>query len=137
MLFNIPFTLAPLIVYNMIGLGLFGEYRPGIWKSEIFSVVMLSDGVFVLELGHLMIIAGLIFLFIELIKATRSTIPSIYDHGFSLVVFMIYLIEFIAIRFCAEPTFFILMLMALIDVLAGFTIALRAARRDYTIERDV
>lgn len=136
MLMNIPFTLAPLIVYNLVGLGLLGPYTEVIWENPILRVTMMSDVEFKLTLGALMIIAGLGFLFIEILKATHTSTTSILDHGISMGVFIIYLIEFITVGYCATSVFFILMIIALIDVVGGFTITIRGARRDFAYERN-
>ena len=135
MLLNIPFTLAPLIVYNLVGLGLMGSYGPGTWANPVLTVPLVSGAEFTLELGYLMVIAGLVFLFIEIIKATHTAGPSIFDHGLSMAVFIIYLVEFIAVSFCATSVFFVLLVIALIDVVGGFTITIRGARRDFGYER--
>ena len=45
-------------------------------------------------------------------------------------VFMAYLIEFLVLRQAATSVFFILLAIALIDVAAGFSIAISGARRD-------
>jgi FtsH-binding integral membrane protein len=138
MLLNIPVTIAPLIVYNLVGLGLLGDYRNGaIWNTDVFSVGMVSGATFTLELGYLMVLAGLVFLFIEIVKATHTSSPTIFDHAFSMLVFIIYLIEFIAIGYCATSVFFILTMIALIDVVGGFTITIRASRRDFGFEKSV
>jgi hypothetical protein len=137
MILNIPFTIAPLIIYNLVGLGLFGAYSPGFWTNPVFSVDMISGMKLTLELGHWMIVAGLLVLFVELLKATRSAEPSLYDHAGSLIVFIVYLVQFIAVSYCADGIFFLLLLIALIDVAAGFTISLRTARRETMIQRDL
>ncbi|MEJ1159928.1 hypothetical protein [Prosthecomicrobium sp. N25] len=136
MLMNIPFTVAPLIVYNLVGLGLLGDYRNGaVWATDILNVTMVSGATFTLELGYLMVLAGLVFLFVEIVKATHTSSPTIFDHALSMVVFIIYLIEFIAIGYCATSVFFTLTMIALIDVVGGFTITIRSARRDFGFEK--
>lgn len=135
MLMNIPFTLAPLIVYNLVGLGLLGNYGPATWANPVLTIPLVSGAEFTLELGYLMVLAGLVFLFIEILKATHTSSPSVFDHGLSMGVFILYLIEFIAVSYCATSVFFILMIIALIDVVGGFTITIRGARRDFAYER--
>ena len=136
MLRNIPFTIVPLIVYNLVGIGLVGDHRNGaIWNEDILTISMVSGAPFTLELGYLMVLAGLIFLFVEIVKATHTSSPTIVDHAMSMVIFIIYLIEFIAVGYCATSVFFILMMIALLDVVGGFTITIRGSRRDFAYER--
>lgn len=135
MLFNVPLTLAPLIVYNLVGIGLFGPGTGDPWTQTVFAVTLVSDGRFTMTLGDIMIVAALFFLFIEIVKATRSASPTIVDHAMSMSVFIVYLVEFIAVLYCATSVFFILMTIALIDVIGGFTITIRTARRDFAYER--
>lgn len=136
MLMNVPFTIVPLIVYNLVGLGLFGDYNNRTtWSGDVLTFRLVSGNDFVLELGYLMVLAGLIFLFIEIIKATHTASPTIFDHALSMLVFIVYLIEFIAVGYCATSVFFILMMISLLDVVGGFTITIRGSRRDFAYEK--
>ena len=135
MLLNIPLTIAPLIVYNMVVFGFFGDIsgQGDPWFQEIFTVEMVSGARWSLVLGDLMIIAGMVLLFFEILKATRTGPGSIIDHLLSTVVFAVYLVEFLIVREAAHSIFFILMIIAVIDVVGGFSITIRGARRDFGI----
>jgi len=50
-------------------------------------------------------------------------------------VFTAYLIEFLLVQAAGTGVFLVLTLMSLLDLIAGFTVTLGAARRDLTIER--
>lgn len=128
MLRAIPLLVVPLILYN-IGLVL----EPGgasLWQHELFSLRMMSGGIWTMTLGDALIVVTLVFLFIEIIKSTRTTNASIVDHLLSTFVFVAYLVEFLLVQNAAHQVFFILMVITLIDVLAGFSVSLRAAGRD-------
>ena len=73
---------------------------------------------------------------VEIVKATRTSAPTIVDHAMSLAVFIGYLVEFLTVAGAATSVFFILMAIALIDVVGGFTITIRGARRDFGYSRD-
>ena len=58
---------------------------------------------------------------------------SVVDHTLSTGVFIALVVEFLTVAECGTSTFFILALMALIDVVAGFTVSIVAARRDFAV----
>lgn len=135
MFFNIPLTLAPLLVYDLQLFGVFGAPTGDPWTTPVFTVSMVSDARFTLLFGDLLIVAGLVCLFVEIVKATRTSAPTIVDHAMSLVAFVLYLVEFLTVRGAATSVFFILMVIAAIDVVGGFTITIRGARRDFGFDR--
>jgi hypothetical protein len=51
-----------------------------------------------------------------------------------MMVFVACLILFLIWDRAATSTFFLLMLMALIDVIAGFSVTINAARRDHSVD---
>ncbi|THF57104.1 hypothetical protein [Ollibium composti] len=132
MLASIPLLIVPFILYNLGLAGLFGGGADP-WANEIFSVSMMSGGVFSMTLGDLMALIGLAFFFIEILKSTRTSNASILDHLLSTFVFVAFLVEFLLVRGAAHSVFFILMVIALIDVLAGFSVSIRSAGRDVNL----
>lgn len=129
MFFNLPLTLAPLVVYNMAIAGFFGASSGDPWVQPVFTVTMVSDARFTLLFGDILIVGALACLFVEIVKATRTASPTIIDHALSLGVFIVHQIEFLTVAAAATSVFFILMVIALIDVVGGFTITIRGARR--------
>lgn len=135
MLGSIPLLIVPFILFNAGIAGLFGTGPGGSpWDIEIVSLGMMSGGIFALTLGDLLVVIGLALLFVEIVKSTRTTSASVVDHLLSTFVFVAFLVEFLLVRGAAHSTFFILMIIALIDVLAGFSVSIRSARRDVTLE---
>lgn len=134
MLASLPLLIVPFIIYN---LGLAGFFGSGIngdpWAAEIFSIGMMSGGVFSMTLGDLMVVIGLIFFFIEILKSTRTSNASVIDHLLSTFVFVAFLVEFLLVKGAAHSVFFTLMIITLIDVLAGFSVSIRAAGRDVNL----
>ncbi len=98
---------------------------------QLFDLSMISGAEWTLTLGDLVIIITLILLFVELIKATRTGGSSIVDHALSTLLFVICLVEFLMVKEAATSVFFFIMIVTLIDVVAGFSITIRAARRDF------
>jgi O-antigen ligase len=91
---------------------------------------MMSGGVWKLTWGDVLLLIGIVVLFIEIVKATYTGTASMIDHGLSMVVFIAFLVEFLMVSQAASSVFFLLMMTALIDVIAGFTIGIRVAKRD-------
>ncbi|WP_421915920.1 hypothetical protein [Mesorhizobium sp.] len=128
----IPLLIVPFVVYNLGLLGIFGGGDDP-WATEIFSVHMMSGGVFSMTIGDLIVLIGLVFFFAEMVKSTRTTNASIMDHLLSTFVFVAFLVEFLLVKGAAHSVFFTLMVIALIDVLAGFAVSMRSASRDINL----
>lgn len=136
MLAGIPLLIIPFILFNAGLAGLFGSGPAGDpWMTEVVTVNMMSGGVFTLTLGAVLEVVALLLLFVEIVKATRTTSASVVDHLLSTFVFVAFLVEFLLVRGAAHPVFFTLMVIALLDVLAGFSVSLRSAARDVTFDR--
>ena len=129
MLAHIPLMIVPFILYNLGLAGLFGDIGDP-WRAQVFSLSMLSGGVWTMSLADLLVLLALLVLFVEVLKATRTSNASVLDHLLSTFVFVVFLVEFLLVERAASSLFFILTAIALVDVLAGFAISLRAASRD-------
>jgi hypothetical protein len=57
----------------------------------------------------------------------------VIEHMLSTALFVVFLIEFLLTGAAASSTFFLLMIMAAVDVVAGFTISITGAGRDVTM----
>jgi hypothetical protein len=131
MFYTIPLMAIPLVIFNIIGF-IWGH---DVWSSELLGLTMVSGQRWAFSLSDLMILVGIGCLFFEILKSTGSTTRIITNHILSTVVFIIFLIEFIVVGFAAHSVFFILMVLALFDVVAGFTITIKTASRDVTYSR--
>ena len=132
MFVHIPLMIVPFILYNLGLAGLFGDIQDP-WRSEVFSLGMLSGGTWTMSVADLLVLFTLLVLFVEILKATRTSNASVLDHLLSTFVFVAFLVEFLLVERAASSLFFILMAIALVDVLAGFAISLRAASRDVNL----
>lgn len=122
----LPLTVIPFILYNL--LMILGVDLKGSLVGD--GITMMSGGVWVFTWGDLLLLIGMVVLFIEIVKATYTGTASMIDHGLSMVIFIAFLVEFLLVSQAATSTFFLLMMAALIDVIAGFTIGIRVAKRD-------
>jgi hypothetical protein len=104
-------------------------------KRELVSLTLPSNAVLPITVSDLLVILALILLYIEVIKATRTSRASIGDHLMSLVGFIGVLLAFILMPSVGTVPFLLIVVMCFIDVVAGFTISISSARRDIEIER--
>ena len=130
MLTNVPLLIVPFIVYNI---QIFFSGGVVIWEREVMQLGMISGETWSMSMGDLMVTMGLFLLFFEIIKATRVGANTIIDHLLSTFVFIAFLVEFLLVPGAAHSVFFILMMIALVDVLAGFTVSIRSATRDVNV----
>ncbi|MEO8667817.1 MAG: hypothetical protein ABI399_04820 [Bauldia sp.] len=134
MLQALPLTVFPLIVFNVVAFALSGGSGDP-FAAETFGLTVISGARWVMTLGDLMILLGIVCLFFEVLRATNSASRSIANHVLSTIVLIVYIVEFIVVRQAADSVFFILTVIALFDVIAGFSISIRAASRDVTVAR--
>lgn len=130
---SIPLIIIVFILYNVIVL--FGADTV-LTKPILPAITVPSGGKLILTWGDIIILVTLILLFVEILKSTYTSSASLLDHGLSMVVFVVCLIEFLVVPQAATATFFLITVATLIDVIAGYTIGIRVARRDLSIGAD-
>ncbi len=129
----IPLMLLVLIAYFAVAM--FAGDGPLLetLTSSLFSLTLPSGGTWDFTLEHLFIGTALIFLFFELIKSTSIGGAAIAEMAVSTVVFILFLVFFLTVPSAATSLFFILMMISFIDVLAGYIIGIKVARRDFSV----
>ena len=134
-----PLLIVPLVIYNLIAL--FGGAIFHYDVQDLLSIThslhihMFSGDFWSVTGGDFLILLSLALLFIEVVKATRTTSREIVNHGLSLLIFIVALIEFITLKGFATSPFFFIMFMSLFDVIAGYTISIVAAEHDLGLGR--
>jgi len=132
-----PLLAIPVLVYNILAfISLIGGDPDSAYNGlshPWFSLPMPSAGTrWIVSVGDVITCAGLIMLFFELLKSTSSDQVAIINHSFSMVLFIVCLVEFLLLRPFGTSVFFLLTLMTLLDVLAGFIVTIITARRDFS-----
>ena len=129
-----PLLALPVLIYNLIALTLSGGFKsnlaPDRFTQPLFNIGMTSGASWPVTLSDLLLAGSLVVLFIELLKSTTSRRVAIINHSLSMGLFIICLVEFLLAPAFATSTFFLMTLMVLLDVLAGFIVTIVAARRD-------
>jgi hypothetical protein len=129
---SIPALAVVILAYNLL------DYSGSMMDTESLYLdqVLPSTAEFYLKIGDMFVLAGLVALFFEIIKAARLGSGTIVDHMLSTATFVVALVEFLLVPFCGTSTFFFLMVMSLIDVVAGFSVSILSARRDYSVSHN-
>ena len=133
----LPLLIIPIIIYNVIAWGgatfATADAVRDRMNEPFLSVHMASGAEWVITPGHALVALSLVMLFFELLKSTGIGRAAIMNHAFSMVLFIICLVEFLMFGAFATSVFFLIMLMALMDVMAGFMVTIASARRDFAV----
>lgn len=132
----LPLIVIPFILYNVMALLSGNLPADEVFRKVIFNVPMLRGAFWSFTWGDLVILVTMVCLFAELIKSTYTSSASLVDHGLSMLVFIACLVEFLLVPQAATSVFFFIVVAVLIDVVAGFMIGIRVARRDLSIGHD-
>ena len=140
MLVALPLLVIPVILYNIVVLtslfsgtdhtGLAAAGADAILRDPMFSIPMASGTSWNVGVGDMILFLSLILLFFELLKSTSSQKVAIVNHALSMVLFIVVLVEFLLIKGFATSTFFLIVAMVMLDVLAGFIVTIISARKD-------
>jgi hypothetical protein len=128
----IPLLVFAFVLYNAIVMAM----GPESLGHPIFHLRLLSNGEWTFTWGDLILLVTLILLFIEIVKSTFTTTSTLIDHALSMLVFIAIGAEFLMAPDAATSVFFLILVAALIDVIGGYTIGIRVARRDLNIGAD-
>lgn len=129
----IPLLVFPLILYNFVVLtGVATRGDEASWlQGPIFTVGMFSGDAWGVSFADVFMGLSLLLLFVEIVKATRTDAMSIINHGLSMLLSVVCIIQFITMQGFSNSVFFMLTLMTILDVVAGFTVTIVAAKRDF------
>ncbi len=122
-----PFMLVAVVAY---GIAVAAMGAP--LAREVVAFGLPSGERFALTTSELLLAISTIVLFFEIMNATSAKSSSILNHGLSMLVFIACFVIFLLIPGFGTGTFLIITLMALVDVVAGYSISILTARRDMT-----
>jgi hypothetical protein len=135
-----PLLILPALAYNIFVLtlpALFQSHEASDRLGEpLFSFKAAGGVVWPVTASDLLLTAALVILFVELLKSTTSRRIAIINHSLSMLLFVALLVELLLAPAFATSCFFLITLMVLLDVLAGFIVTIVAARREVDIRRD-
>jgi hypothetical protein len=130
-----PLILIAVILYNLVcfGGGVAGHHDMQALLDQSMTLKMFSGDNWRITMSDLFVLLALAMLFIEIVKAARSTTREILNHAFSMLTFCVALVEFIVLKGFSASAFFLITAMCLFDVVAGYTISIVSARRDLAV----
>ena len=127
-----PLLLIPFAIYNIIVF-----LTPGVgWTAPVTTVHMMSGEDWVLTWEDILLALAILLLAVEIAKATRIGIRTIIDHMLAMLVFIAMLVEFLLVQKAGTSTFFLLMMISLVDVLVGFIVSVRTSQHQVEIEAE-
>jgi len=129
-----PMILIAVLAYNLL---VFGGATTGHDTATLlgqnFPLTVFSGDVWKITLGDGVVALALLLLFAETVNAARTSHREILNHALSLLTFIAALVEFITLKGFGTSAFFLITAMCLFDVVAGYTIAIIAAKRDLSV----
>ncbi len=126
-----PLLLLPMLYFNFMAIAVYGMDTAAVntWlASSAFQLTMFSGAVWSMTQADVIVAAAMGLLFIEILKSIGSPMLSLVNHGIAVMTLLVYVVEFISFPAFTVSTFFLLALMQLIDVIAGYTITIVASR---------
>jgi hypothetical protein len=129
-----PLILIPVLIYNIWAVSAGATADVALLLANLdhplMTLQMVSGVPWKVTSGDAFVLFSIVLLFVELLKSTSTGTAAIFNHALSMLVFIICLVEFLLFKQFATSTFFIIMIMALLDVLAGVVVTIISARRD-------
>jgi hypothetical protein len=120
-----PLLLIAVAAYNALAFT-----APARIAAPVLAMTLPSGARLVLSGGDAIVILGLGLLFVEVFKATRTGNASILDHSLSMLLALVVIVELLLVPEVGQNSFLLLLLLCLLDVVAGFTVTISSARRD-------
>ena len=139
MLIALPLLAIPVVFYTLVVMfamtgegGVAAVGADAALREALFTIPMASGASWTVGIGDLIVLLALILLFFELLKSTSSQRVAIINHALSLILLVVCLAAFLLGRGFATSTFFLLTVMVMLDVLAGFIVTIMG-RKDFDI----
>jgi hypothetical protein len=120
----LPLMALPVAAYNLLVVFLARGFGDGHAHARLtapqFHLRTAPGGLWPVSAADLLLAGALAALFVELIKARPGPRAALVNHALSTLVFVVCLGEMLLAPAFATSTFFLITLMVLLDVLAGF-----------------
>jgi hypothetical protein len=132
-----PLLALSAAVYNFLAIAMIASGQASAVSDSLtraaVTVPMPMNSAWAISTGDIFIGFSLVLLFFELVRATHSDRIAIINHSLSLILFIICLVEFLLVPGFQTSTFFLISLMVLLDVLAGFIVTIVSSRKEIDV----
>ncbi|MBI1391258.1 MAG: hypothetical protein GC152_00825 [Alphaproteobacteria bacterium] len=134
MLQMFPLLAVSLVIYAGLTFVTGAAPDEAVWHQALLMNLPLPSGdTWSVRGGDFFLVVSIGFLFVELVRATRTDASSITNHIFSIILAVVNVLAFILIDGFGNSTFFIYMSMTFLDALAGMVVTTTTARRDFSV----
>lgn len=115
-----PLLLIPFTLYNMVAFLLNMPF-----SDTAFTVPLPSNTRMAVTLGDALLVISMLLLYVEMLKAARFASKGVMDHVLALVLVVGMACEFALVPKAQTPTFLLLTVLALVDLVAGVSVGNR------------
>jgi hypothetical protein len=131
---SFPLLAMPMGLFALLNLAT--DESTGAWYTrELLRIEQMSGDTWHINGGEAFLGLSLVLLFVEIVRSTSTTAPSILNHAFSAMVFVSALVLFVTRPGYGNSPFCLFTGMAMVDFLGGFIVTTVAARRDVVIHQ--
>ena len=128
------FTMFPMLTFSLMAYAVVTLVVGQGWiDAEMVTIQMISGNDWRIRAGDLFLMISLVFLFIEILRATKTGTDSLLNHALSAVLFVAALLLFITVNGFGNSIFFLFVMMTALDFMAGFIVTTVTARRDFGV----
>lgn len=128
-----PLLTISFVVFVVLTLVLPAQDGVAWHQWSVATLPLYSGDNWVLKWGDLFIVVSMAFLFIELVRSTKTGTQSVANHLLSFLLFIAVLLTFILAPKFGNSIFFIFATMTLLDPMAGMVVTTVTARRDLSV----
>ncbi len=131
MLAAIPLLVIPVGAYAVLALtlggGLNSIHAQARLTRPLFDLTTVGGGVWPVSAADLLLAAALIVAFIDLVRGMGDRRAAMVNHALSIVLFVGCLAAMLVAPAFANSTFFLITLMVVLDLAAGFIVTMGQA----------
>jgi hypothetical protein len=124
MLAAIPLLVIPVAAYAALALtlggGLFSIHAHARLTRPLFDLTTARAGVWPVSAADLLLAAALVVAFLDLIRGMGDRRAAMVNHALAIALFVACLAAMLVSPAFANSTFFLITLMVLLDLAAGF-----------------
>jgi glucan phosphoethanolaminetransferase (alkaline phosphatase superfamily) len=134
----LPAVLIPWLAYHGLAVvfhSAFATDPVALLDKAILFVPLLSGKSWAISVGDIVVGLTVATGFIEVLKSSSLARGQMVDFVLTAVLFVLVLIEFLYFPWAQTSVFFFIVLALFLDLVIGYTVGVRVARRDLAIQR--